>query len=154
MTLSPANMRYLQAVLVLLALGARLALSELTYTVTATKDGKPIQDSDIVFEPVAPSLRRLTTLSSEPTKRNAMSRRVRRTNPTYYSSNWCGAVQHSASTNQITSVQAYFQVPTLSQRSGDTSFPQYVSTWVGIDGATWTTALLQSGITSEVCPDL
>jgi hypothetical protein len=145
-------MKYLQATFVLLTVMARLAMSEFSYTVTATKDGKPVQDSDIVLERVEPSLHRLNTTLAEPTKPNTRGRmRVKRTNPVYYSSNWCGAVQHSASTNKITSVHAYFQVPTLSQRPGVTSFPQYVATWVGIDGATWTSALLQSGVTSQVC---
>lgn len=138
----------------LLTLIARLALCELTYTVTATKDGKPIPDSDIVFERIEPSLHRLNTTLTGPTMPKDKGRRVKRTNPIYYSSNWCGAVQHSVSTNKITSVHAYFQVPTLSQRPGVTSFPQFVATWVGIDGATWGSALLQSGVTSQVCTSM
>lgn len=129
---------------------ARLALSELTYNVTATKNGAPVQGSDIVLERIEPSLHRLNTTLTSPTARKDRNRKAKRTNPIYYSSNWCGAVQHSVSTNKITSVHAYFQVPTLSQRPGVTSFPQYVATWVGIDGATWGSALLQSGITSQV----
>ncbi|OIW24719.1 concanavalin A-like lectin/glucanase [Coniochaeta ligniaria NRRL 30616] len=143
-------MKYFHTSFITLALMARLALSELTYTVTATKNGTPVQDSDIVLERVEPSLHRLNTTLTGPAKLKDRGRRAKRTNPTYYSSNWCGAVQHSVSTNKITSVHAYFQVPTLSQRPGVTSFPQYVATWVGIDGATWGSALLQSGVTSQL----
>lgn len=149
-----ASMKYLQASLLLAAWAARAALAELTYTVTGIQNGKPIKASDIVFQQVEPTLHRLnTTIQSQP-KPKDRGGRVKRTNPVYYSSNWCGAVQHSVSTNKITSVHAYFQVPTLSQRTGVTTFPQYVATWVGIDGATWTSALLQSGVTSQVSTSL
>jgi hypothetical protein len=145
-------MKYLQASFLLLALAAQSAVAELTYTVTGTHNGKPVKPSDIVFERKAPSLYRLnTTVESQPKPKDRGGRRAKRANPVYTSSNWCGAVQHSPSTNKITSVHAYFQVPTLSQRPGVTSFPQYVAAWVGIDGATWGSALLQSGVTSQVC---
>jgi len=145
-------MKCIHAYSLLLALAAGFAFAEFTYTVTATKDGKPIQRSDILFEQVEPSLYRLNTTTTELAKPRDRGRRVKRVpNSIYYSSNWCGAVQNSAPTNKITSVHAYFQVPTLSARPGVTSFPQYVATWVGIDGATSGSALLQSGITSKVC---
>ncbi|KAB5566137.1 concanavalin A-like lectin/glucanase domain-containing protein [Coniochaeta sp. 2T2.1] len=144
-------MKCFQAPFMLLALLARVTLAELTYTVTATKDGKPIPASDIVFEKVEPSLHRLDTTLDGPKPKDRGSRRVKRTpNSIYYSNNWCGAVQHSPSTNAIKDVHTYFQVPTLTQRPGVTAFPQYVATWVGIDGATWQSSLLQSGITSQL----
>ena len=145
-------MNHIQAYFLLFALVAGFAFAELTYTVTATKDGVTLPESHISFEQFEPSLYRLNTTSADPAKPRDRGRRVKRVpNSIYYSSNWCGAVQHSAQTNKITSVHAYFQVPTLSPRPGVTSFPQYTATWVGIDGATSGSALLQSGITSTVC---
>lgn len=137
----------------LLGLLVRVALAEITYTVTAEHKGKPVQPSDIVLEPIKPGSHRLNRTATQP-KPRPRGGRARRSNPTIYSANWCGAVQHSSSSNPISSVHAFFQVPTLSQRSGQ-SFPQYVATWVGIDGATYTSALLQAGTTSSVssfCP--
>ncbi|KAJ9165820.1 Concanavalin A-like lectin/glucanase [Coniochaeta hoffmannii] len=123
-------MKCIHAYSLLLALAAGFAFAEFTYTVTATKDGKPIQRSDILFEQVEPSLYRLNTTTTELAKPRDRGRRVKRVpNSIYYSSNWCGAVQNSAPTNKITS---------------------YVATWVGIDGATSGSALLQSGITSKI----
>lgn len=144
-------MKYLQASFFLFALATKSALAELTYTVTGTHRAKPIRASDIVFESKEPSLYRLNaTIERQPNPKHRGNRRVKRTSPVIYSGNWCGAVQHSDSTNKITSVHAYFQVPTLSQRPGIATYPQYVATWVGIDGVTWGTALLQSGITAQV----
>jgi hypothetical protein len=143
-------MKYLQASLALLVLAGRACLAELAYTVTGTQNGETIKPADIKFERVEPSLHRLNVTAGSAPSPKARGRRVKRVNPTYYSSNWCGAVQHSPSTNKITNVHAYFQVPTLSQRTGVSSFPQYVATWVGIDGATWGSSLLQSGVTSQV----
>lgn len=149
-------MRYTKVCLLLLGLAARAALADITYTVTAIHKGKPVKPSDIVLQRIEPGRHQLTTAARQP-KPKSRGGNARRSNPTVYSTNWCGAVQHSPSTNPITSVHAFFQVPTLSQRAGVTSFPQYVAPWVGIDGATWSTALLQSGTTSSVCclyPDL
>jgi hypothetical protein len=137
--------------LILLAIVVRLALADLTYTVTATKNGKTIQDAEITLDRIEPSLHNLNTTSAGQRRardRDDMLKRV--PNSIYYSSNWCGAVQHSVSTNKITSVHGYFQVPTLSARPGVTTFPQYVASWIGIDGSSWGSALLQSGITSQV----
>jgi len=144
-------MKYFQPAFFLLSLAARSALAQFNFTVVGTENGNPIDASDIVFEKKEPSLYRLnTTVDGESTPIDRYPRRVKRANPVLYSSNWCGAVQHSTSTNKITNVHAYFQVPTLSARTGVTSYPQYVATWVGIDGATWSSALLQCGVTSQV----
>ncbi|KAK1767928.1 concanavalin A-like lectin/glucanase [Phialemonium atrogriseum] len=142
-------MRYTKVCLLLLGLAARAALAEITYTVTAIHKGKPVKPSDIVLERIEPGRHQLTTAARQP-KPKSRGGNARRSNPTVYSTNWCGAVQHSPSTNPITSVHGFFQVPTLSQRAGVTSFPQYVAPWIGIDGATWSTALLQSGTTSSI----
>jgi hypothetical protein len=133
-----------------LALAATAALAEITYTVKATRNGKPIPASEIVIERKPPSLHRLERAADERPKPPNRGNKVKRTNAVSYSSNWCGAVQGSPSTNKITSVYGWYQVPTLSARPGVSSFPQYVATWAGIDGATWGSALLQSGTASEV----
>jgi hypothetical protein len=111
--------------------------------------GKPVKASDIILERIDPGRHQLNTTVSrrKPKPRPA---HARRTNPAQESSNWCGASQHSPSTNPIISVKAYFQVPTLSPRPGITGFPQYVAPWVGIDGATSWDALLQAGTNSEI----
>ncbi|KAJ4415151.1 hypothetical protein N0V82_007521 [Gnomoniopsis sp. IMI 355080] len=64
-------------------------------------------------------------------------------NNTYveYSSNWAGAV---ISTTGVTSVTGTVTVPSLSSSSGNTETAG--SAWVGIDGDTCQTAILQTGI--------
>lgn len=139
--------------IVLLALALEACLAELTYTVTGTQNGTVVNPSDILLVPIEPSLDRLSGESNPPElpafrPRGSSSRNIAK-RAVQYSSNWCGAVQHSPTANKITSVHALFQVPTLSPRPS-TSFPQYLATWVGIDGVTWGSALLQSGVTSQV----
>ncbi|KAJ5560564.1 aspergillopepsin [Penicillium frequentans] len=61
-----------------------------------------------------------------------------------YSSNWAGAVLIGTG---YTAVTAEFTVPTPSVPSGGSSREQYcASAWVGIDGDTCDTAILQTGI--------
>jgi hypothetical protein len=61
-----------------------------------------------------------------------------------YSSNWAGAVLIGTG---YTSVTAEFTVPTPKLPSGASSNEQYcASAWVGIDGDTCSTAILQTGI--------
>lgn len=61
-----------------------------------------------------------------------------------YSSNWAGAVLIGTG---YTSVTAEFVVPTPSAPSGGSSSTQYcASAWVGLDGDTCGTAILQTGI--------
>ncbi|KAF8886434.1 peptidase A4 family-domain-containing protein [Gymnopilus junonius] len=57
-----------------------------------------------------------------------------------YSSNWAGAVWDSYPSGTFTSVTGTFTVPTPSGSSGA------ASAWVGIDGDTCGTAILQTGI--------
>lgn len=152
-------MKSLQALL-LLAIAFRRAFGELTYSVTGTSHGKPIPPSDIVFKRKDPSLHRLNRGSTAESKteaptqpQNQKARRQSLANPIYYSDNWCGAVQSGNSANKVTSVHAYFQVPTvLGRQPGSVSSPpvDYVAAWVGIDGATYGGALLQAGVTSQV----
>jgi hypothetical protein len=61
-----------------------------------------------------------------------------------YSTNWSGAVQIGTGYD---SVSGTIVVPTPSVPSGGSSLKQYAaSAWVGIDGDTCTTAILQSGV--------
>ncbi|KAM6491284.1 Peptidase A4 family domain containing protein [Amanita muscaria] len=58
----------------------------------------------------------------------------------YSSSNWAGAVWNSYPPNTFSKVTGTFTVPTPSAPNGD------ASVWVGIDGSTCKTAILQTGI--------
>ncbi len=61
-----------------------------------------------------------------------------------YSSNWAGAVLIGTG---YTSVTGSIVVPTPSTPSGGSSRTEYAaSAWVGIDGDTCTTAILQTGV--------
>ncbi|EED19115.1 aspergillopepsin-2 precursor, putative [Talaromyces stipitatus ATCC 10500] len=63
-----------------------------------------------------------------------------------YSSNWSGGVLTAPpSGTKFTSVTAQFTVPKPSLPSGATQ-DSYASAWVGIDGDTYTTAILQTGV--------
>lgn len=63
-----------------------------------------------------------------------------------YSSNWSGGVLTAPpSGTTFTSVTAQFTVPKPSLPSGATQ-DSYASAWVGIDGDTYTTAILQTGV--------
>lgn len=59
-----------------------------------------------------------------------------------YSSNWAGAVIVST---DVTSVTALVTVPSVSAGSSSSSY-SCASAWVGIDGDTCQTAILQTGI--------
>ncbi|GKZ17822.1 aspergillopepsin-2 [Aspergillus brasiliensis] len=66
------------------------------------------------------------------------------TSNTEYSSNWAGAVLIGTG---YTAVTAEFVVPTPSVPSGGSSREEYcASAWVGIDGDTCDTAILQTGV--------
>ncbi|KAJ5332688.1 hypothetical protein MYU51_015379 [Penicillium brevicompactum] len=61
-----------------------------------------------------------------------------------YSSNWAGAVLIGTG---YTAVTAEFTVPTPKLPTGASSFEQYcASAWVGIDGDTCSSAILQTGV--------
>ncbi|KAK3300628.1 protease [Chaetomium fimeti] len=66
-----------------------------------------------------------------------------------YSSNWCGASQHTTPADSITNAIGYFTVPDLTLRPGIPA-PQFAAAWVGIDGAECNTTLLQAGVTTVV----
>lgn len=61
-----------------------------------------------------------------------------------YSTNWSGAVKIGTGLDEVTGT---IVVPTPSVPSGGSSLKQYAaSAWVGIDGDTCSTAILQSGV--------
>ncbi|KAH9834825.1 peptidase A4 family-domain-containing protein [Rhodofomes roseus] len=62
-----------------------------------------------------------------------------------YSSNWAGAVYDSYPSGSFTAVTGTFTVPTPSAPSGG-SGSYSASAWVGIDGDTCDTAILQTGV--------
>ena len=104
----------------LLILGS--AAADLTYTVTATKDGKPVPASDIILTPRPPMSNTLTNNSASDINANG-----KRANPVSYSGNWCGASTHSTSSQPITSVFGYFTAPVAHVRPSQGT-PQ----WVGM----------------------
>ena len=66
---------------------------------------------------------------------------------TDYSSNWAGAVIFSPPTGQtFNAVSGTFTVPTPSIPGGASGDSFAASAWVGIDGDTYSTAILQTGI--------
>jgi hypothetical protein len=66
------------------------------------------------------------------------------------SGNWCGISQKVQSNRDtLSSVYGHFQVPNLSFRPGF-PYPQWASAWIGMDGGTCSSALLQSGVTVVV----
>lgn len=68
-----------------------------------------------------------------------------------FSSNWAGAVFDNRGSGTFKSVTGTFVVPTPRVPSGGSSSTTYAaSAWVGIDGDTCGTAILQTGIDFEV----
>lgn len=104
----------------LLVLGALAA--DLTYEVTATKDGKPVPQSDIVLTPHEPGSHILSNYSA-----SDITVKGKRANPVSYSGNWCGASTHSTSSQPITSVFGYFTAPVAHVRPSQ-STPQWIGT--------------------------
>ena len=69
---------------------------------------------------------------------------IKNTTQVQYSSNWAGAVLIG---NGYTAVTAEFVVPTPRIPPGGSSYENYcASAWVGIDGDTCTSAILQTGV--------
>jgi hypothetical protein len=141
-------MRWTVAALLGSALVAHKALAELTFTVEATRNGVPIPQSEIRLVPFEFGRSRMGHATPP-----EVHRKTRRSNPTANSANWCGSVNTTPSTNQIKVIHGTFQHPTCSLRSGMTTFPQAAANWVGIDGDSYTAALLQAGTVCKVCPN-
>ncbi|KAJ4303896.1 hypothetical protein N0V88_001496 [Collariella sp. IMI 366227] len=142
-------MRWSNTILLLFALVAHTAVAELTFTVEATQKGAPIPKSEIKLEPLESDSdhMHLGRPAPPPSQTNGV---VRRSNPTANSANWCGAVNTTPSSNPIKTIHGVFQHPTCSQRAGITTYPQAAANWVGIDGDSWTSALLQAGTVCKI----
>ncbi|AEO64466.1 uncharacterized protein THITE_2142353 [Thermothielavioides terrestris NRRL 8126] len=140
-------MRWPFAVLLGSAFVVRQALADLTFTVTATRNGVAIPQSEIKIEPF--EFGRGSVSQGTPARR--ARRKSRRSNPIATSANWCGSVNSAPSGNQIKTIHASFQHPSCSQRSGMSLYPQAEANWVGIDGDTYKSALLQAGTLCTLC---
>lgn len=142
-------MRWTLAALLGPAFVAHQALADLNFTVTATRNGVPIPKSEIRLEPFEFGRSRMG--HTVPPK---VHRKTRRANPTANSANWCGSVStvpSSPSSSQIKVIHGLFQHPSCTKRAGVTTYPQAAANWVGIDGDSWTSALLQAGTVCKVC---
>ncbi|KAK3906083.1 hypothetical protein C8A05DRAFT_41079 [Staphylotrichum tortipilum] len=145
-------MRWTLATLLGSALVAHQALADLSFTVEATRKGVRIPQSEIKLVPFEFGRSRIGhghgTPPPGPPGRS--SSKMRRANPSATSANWCGSVNTTPSNNPIKVVHGAFQHPTCSPRAGVTTFPQAAANWVGIDGDSWTSALLQSGTVCKI----
>ncbi len=142
-------MRWTLAALLGSVLVAQQALAaDLTFTVTGTRKGVPIPKSEIKLVPFEFGRSRVGHATQAD---GSGSRRLRRSNPSANSANWCGSVNTTPSTNQIKVIHAAFQHPTCTKRTGVTTYPQAAANWVGIDGDSVTSVLLQSGTVCKVC---
>ncbi|KAK4100576.1 concanavalin A-like lectin/glucanase [Parathielavia hyrcaniae] len=139
-------MRWTMVALLGSALVARSALAEpeMTFTVEATKKGVPIPQSEIKIVPSAFGRSRKGHGPPPPQPGHGAHRKTRRANPTANSANWCGSVNTTPSNDQITVIHGSFTHPGCTKRTGQ-SYPQAAASWVGIDGDSWTSALLQAG---------
>lgn len=128
---------------------------EFTFTVEATFKGKKIPQNEIKLAKIPPGK------EANPGKKLGLQKKQDRElgsgltargttkNPTSGSANWCGSVKHTTTTKQIKLIHAYFQHPTCTKRAGQT-YPQATAQWAGIDGDTWSGALLQSGTVCKI----
>lgn len=74
---------------------------------------------------------------------------VKRTNPIRYTGGWCGASQKTTTSNKFTGISSFFQAPVLSARK-NTPLPQFTAAWIGIDGNSCSSTLLQAGATTTL----
>ncbi|KAK1782372.1 concanavalin A-like lectin/glucanase domain-containing protein [Copromyces sp. CBS 386.78] len=147
-------MKFLGTALFLLGVISQPILAEFSFTSTAEQNGVPVPQSEINLKPFEPGtlgrIRSRTGDAGDPKIGATTLRRVKRTNPTATSNNWCGSVRTTTSTNQIKLIHGTFQHPTCTQRPGVTTYPQAAAAWVGIDGDSWTSALLQAGTVCKI----
>ncbi|KAK3329944.1 peptidase A4 family-domain-containing protein [Apodospora peruviana] len=122
-------------------LAACSVAGELSFTVTAERGGEEVDASDLNIVRI-PSRQhsRQGPATNEDEKRNTIS----------YSGNWCGASQHAANaSDQIVNAFGSFTAPDLTLRPGLPA-PQFAAAWVGIDGASCKSTLLQAGVTTVI----
>ncbi|KAL2271368.1 hypothetical protein VTJ83DRAFT_739 [Remersonia thermophila] len=144
-------MRWLGRALLLASLAVSTVTAELSFEATMKQDGKEVKVSKTDFRPVPPLRhgRRGPRGGRDRHGRPAGGEQPAARDLISYSSNWCGASQHTTQNDGISSVAGYFQVPDLTLRPGVPA-PQFAAAWVGIDGAECNTTLLQAGVTTVV----
>ena len=120
------------------------ATAQLTFEAELYQDGKAVDASDLAFVRVP-----LKEYRRHDPVGHALDEQGQKRGQLSSSGNWCGATQHSTTSNPISSVSGYFVTPSLSLRAGIPA-PQSAAAWVGIDGASCQTALLQTGVTVTV----
>ncbi|KAK3936111.1 peptidase A4 family-domain-containing protein [Diplogelasinospora grovesii] len=124
---------------------AWVVAADLSFVATAHREGQEIDTSDLKFVPIPPQSHRKHDPASTPSKGSSRGKR----NIVSFSGDWCGASQHTTSSDQFTNVFGYFTVPDLTLRPGAPA-PQYAAVWVGIDGASCQSTLLQAGVTTVI----
>lgn len=137
---------HLVSVLVFLLAQGALAI-DVKVVAASRNGGTPVDPSKIKLLPKELNPSQLDRLNG--TGAGGGKKNNRRSNPVGYSGNWCGASQHTTTSDRFTSVSGVFTVPDLSLRPS-TATPQFVASWVGIDGASCNTALVQAGATTEI----
>ncbi|KAJ4367217.1 hypothetical protein N0V85_009180 [Neurospora sp. IMI 360204] len=147
-------MKFLITALFLLGIMSQPILAEFSFTSTAERSGVPVPQSEINLQPFEPgTLGRIKSRTGDDSGLKIGTttlRRVKRTNPIATSNNWCGSVRTTTSSNQIKLIHGTFQHPTCTQRPGVTQYPQAAAAWIGIDGDSWTSALLQAGTVCKI----
>lgn len=147
-------MKLLSTAMSLLGVLSQPILAQFTFTSTVEHNGITVPQSETDLKPFEPgTLGRIRSRTDDDSGHRIGTttlRRVKRTNPTANSNNWCGSVQTTTSINQIKLIHGTFQHPTCTQRPGVTQYPQAAAAWIGIDGDSWTSALLQAGTVCKV----
>jgi hypothetical protein len=123
-------------------LAAATVAAELNFVASVRTRGN-VDASNLKFVPIPPLTR--GRHGSWPGRGDSRAER----DVVSYSSNWCGASQHSSRSDGIASVFGTFTVPDLTLRPGLPA-PQFASAWLGIDGAECNSTLLQAGVTNIV----
>jgi len=129
------------------SLAASAVTAQLSFVASVQQDGKDVDASSLDFVQRPPLQHRRHPARSRhgPGKGHGKEER----DVISYSSNWCGASQHTSKSDGIANVFGYFTVPDLTLRPGAPA-PQFAAAWVGIDGAECNTTLLQAGVTTIV----
>lgn len=141
-----ANMWSLARQLLVGSLVVWSAAAELTFVAEAHTDGGADITSDLNFVKIPPRQR---WRHRSPRNRDRPPSGGSKRDTVSFSGNWCGASQHSTTTDQIVSAWSHFTAPDLKLRPNIPQ-TQYAAAWVGIDGASCTQALLQGGVTTVV----
>lgn len=128
------------------SLAVSTVTAQLSFVASVQQDGQDADASVLDFKQIPPlshgkheARRRHGKHGAHKAERDVIS----------YSSNWCGASQHTTREDGIASAYGHFTVPDLTLRPGIPA-PQFAAAWVGIDGAECNSTLLQAGVTTIV----